>query len=70
MTRSVSKKVKRFLLLGRVVMKKLTRATQQKLEAVKESRQRSNFTAVIFGPIFLFWVLFTLLLCNLVKYSL
>ena len=44
-TRSVSKKVKRFLLVGRVVRKKLTRATQQKLEAVKESRQRSNFTA-------------------------
>ena len=44
-TRSVSKKVKRFLLVGRVVRKKLTRATQQKLEAAKESRQRSNFTA-------------------------
>ena len=37
-TRTVSKKVKRFLLVGRVVMKKLTRATQQKLEANKESR--------------------------------
>ena len=37
-TRSMSKKVKRVLLMGRVVMKKLTRATQQKLEAVKESR--------------------------------
>ena len=46
-TRSVSKKVKRFLLVGRVVRKKLTRATQQKLEAVKESRQRSKITAAI-----------------------
>ena len=44
-TRTMSKNVKRFLLVGRVVRKKLTRATQQKLEAVKESRQRSNFTA-------------------------
>ena len=70
-TRTVSKKVRRFLFVGRVVMKKLTRATQQKLEAVKESRQRSNFTAVIFfGPICLFWVLIKSLLCNLVKYSL
>ena len=40
----MSKKVKRFLLVGRVVRKKLTRATQHKLEMVKESRQRSNFT--------------------------
>ena len=54
-TRTVSKKVNRFLLVGRVVRKKLTRATQQKLEAVKESRQRSNFTAAIFfGPICVF----------------
>ena len=54
-TSIVSKKVKRFLLVGRVVRKKLTRATQQKLEAVKESKQRSNFTAAIFfGPIFVF----------------
>ena len=54
-TRSVSKKVKRVLLVGRVVMKKLTRATQQKLEANKESRQRANFTATIFfDPIFVF----------------
>ena len=44
-TRTVSKKVKRFLLVGRVVRKKLTRAMQEMLEAVKESRQRSNFTA-------------------------
>ena len=44
-TRTVSKKVNRFLLVGRVVRKKLTRAAQEKLEAVKESRQRSNFTA-------------------------
>ena len=53
-TRTMSKKVKRFLLVGRVVRKKLTRATQQKLEAVKESRQRSIFTAaaIFFGPIF------------------
>ena len=52
-TRTMSKKVKRVLLVGRVVRKKLTRATQQKLEAVKESRQRSNFTAaaIFFGPI-------------------
>ena len=34
-------------MVGRVVRKKLTRATQQKLEAVAESRQRSNFTAAI-----------------------
>ena len=47
-TRTVSKKVKRFLLVGRVVMKKLTRATQHKLEANKESRQRRNFTTAIF----------------------
>ena len=47
-TRTMSKKVKRVLLVGRVVRKKLTRATQQKLETVKESRQRSNFTADIF----------------------
>ena len=55
-TSIVSKKVKRFLLVGRVVRKKLTRATQQKLEAVKESKQRSNFTATnfFFGPIFVF----------------
>ena len=41
-------------MVGRVVRKKLTRATQQKLEAVKESRQRSIFTAaaIFFGPIF------------------
>ena len=44
-TRTVSKKVNRFLLVGRVVRKKLTRATQEMLETVKESRQRSNFTA-------------------------
>ena len=51
----MSKQVKRFLLVGRVVRKKLTRATQQKLEAVKERRQRSNCTAAIFfGPIFVF----------------
>ena len=44
-TRSMSKNVKRVLLVGRVVRKKLTRAKQERLEAVKESRQRSNFTA-------------------------
>ena len=56
MTRTMSKNVNRFLLMGRVVRKKLTRATQQKLEAVKESRQRSTFTAaaIFFGPIFVF----------------
>ena len=48
MTRSVSKKVKRVLLVGRVVRKKLTRATQLRFEAAKESRQRINFTAAIF----------------------
>ena len=32
-------------LVGRVVMKKLTRAMQHRLEAVKESKQRSNITA-------------------------
>ena len=42
-------------MVGRVVMKKLTRAMQLRLEPVKESRQRSNFTAAIFfGPIFVF----------------
>ena len=35
-----SKKVRRFLLVGRVVRKKLRRAMQERLEAVKESRQR------------------------------
>ena len=45
MTRTMSKNVKRVLLVGRVVRKKLTRATQERLEAVKKSRQRSNFTA-------------------------
>ena len=50
-TRTVSKKVKRFLSVGRVVMKKLTRATQQKLVAVKESRQRSNITAAAISQI-------------------
>ena len=44
MTKTVSKKVKRFLLVGRVVRKKLTRATQHGMETVKESRQRSNIT--------------------------
>ena len=44
-TRTVLKKVKRFLLVGRVVKKKLTRATQQKLVANMESRQRSTSTA-------------------------
>ena len=46
-TRTMSKNVKRFLSVGRVVRKKLTRATQQKLEAVKESRQRSILTAAM-----------------------
>ena len=56
----MSKNVKRFLLVGRVVrlgyvrdgtlvgrvvMKKLTRAMQLRFEPVKESRQRSTFTA-------------------------
>ena len=45
-TRTVPKKVKRFLLAGRVAMKKLTRAMQQMLEASKESRDRSTSTAV------------------------
>ena len=44
-TRTVPKKVKRFLLAGRVAMKKLTRAMQQMLEASKESRDRSTSTA-------------------------
>ena len=52
-TRVMSKKVKRVLLVGRVVRKKLTRATQQKLEVVKESRQRSNFTAAAISQIIL-----------------
>ena len=47
MTRTSSKKVRRFLLVGRVVRKKLTRATQEMLEAVKESRQRSNCNAAV-----------------------
>ena len=72
MTRTVSKNVKRFLLVGRVVRKKLTRATQQKLEAVKESRQRSIFTAaaIFVGPIFVLRVIITPLLCSLDKYIL
>ena len=41
-TRTVLKKVKMFLLVGRVVKKKLTRVTQQKLVA---NRQRSTSTA-------------------------
>ena len=53
MTRTMSKKVKRFLLVGRVVRKKLTRATQQKLEAVKESRQRSKIIAAAISQIVL-----------------
>ena len=49
----MSKKVKRFLLVGRVVRKKLTRATQDRLETAMESRQRSNFTAsAIFPEVF------------------
>ena len=47
MTRTVSKKVRRFLWAGRVVMKKLERATQQKLEMVKERRESRNPTAPI-----------------------
>ena len=46
-TKTMSKKVKRFLLVGRVVRKKLTRAMQERLEAVKESRQRRNCTAAV-----------------------
>ena len=46
-TRRVSKKVNRFLLVGRGVRKKLTRATQLRFPAAKESRQRSKFTAAI-----------------------
>ena len=52
-TRVMSKKVKRVLLVGRVVRKKLTRATQQMLEAVKESRQRSIFTTAAISKIIL-----------------
>ena len=44
-TRTVPKKVKRFLLAGRVAMKKLTRAMQQMLEASKENRDRSTSIA-------------------------
>ena len=41
--------------MGRVAREKLTKATELRLEAVKESKQRSNFTAAIFfGPIFVF----------------
>ena len=36
-TRVISKNVKRFLLVGRVVRKKLTRATQLMFETVKQS---------------------------------
>ena len=39
--------MRRFLLVGKVAREKLTKATQLRLEAVKESRQRSNFTAAI-----------------------
>ena len=44
-TRTVPKKVKRFLLAGRVAMKKLTRAMQLMLEASKENRDRSTSIA-------------------------
>ena len=48
-------------MVGRVVMKKLTRAMQLRLEAVKESRQRSNFTAAAISGIIVgsnFYVLY------------
>ena len=44
-TRSMSKKVRRFLLAGRVVRKKVTRATQERLETTMESRQKITSTA-------------------------
>ena len=47
MTRTVSKKVRRFLWAGRVVMKKLERARWQKLEMVKERRERRDPTVPI-----------------------
>ena len=55
-TRTMSKKVKRVLLVGRVVRKKLTRATQLGFETAKQSRHRSNFTgaAICFDPILVF----------------
>ena len=52
-TRTMSKKVNRFLLVGRVVRKKLRRARQQRFETTMESRQRTNFTAsAIFSKLF------------------
>ena len=44
-TRTVSKKVKRFLWWGRVVRKKLTRETPEKVETTMESRQKITSTA-------------------------
>ena len=44
MTRTLSKRVRRFLWAGRVVMKKLERATQQKLDMVKERKESRNPT--------------------------
>ena len=39
--------------MGRVAREKLTKATQLRLEAVKQSRQRSNFTAAAISQIIL-----------------
>ena len=46
-TRTISKYVNRFLLVGRVVREKLTKATQLGFAAAKQSKQRSKFTAAI-----------------------
>ena len=46
-TRRVWKKKRRFLWLGRVVEKKLQRATQQKLEMDKEKRESSHSSEAI-----------------------
>ena len=46
-TRTVWKKKRRFLWLGRVVEKKLQRVTQQKLEMNKETKERTHPTETI-----------------------
>ena len=45
MTKTMSKKVSRVLWWGRVVRKKVTRATPEKVETTMESRQQITSTA-------------------------
>ena len=61
MTRTVSKNVRRFLWAGRVVMKKLERATQQKLDIVKERRERRHpAVPIISSPLILSYLILDL----------